>query len=275
MTTPVALIGAGVLVALALWWSERMAWWRIPAPQGRPRVLMYHMIRDPIPGARFNKLRVSPANFERQVEWLQRKGFAFVFASELFDDRALQSRAVCITFDDGYADNLLAADPILARCGARATLYLVEDRSGGWSSKKKAHHADGELADEPKLTDDQVRALLATGRWELGAHTRTHALLPSLSREEAFEEIRSARVAFAREFGAPPATFAYPFGAFTDEHVAIVREAGYLGAVTTAPGVPQRPNRDPFRTPRVKVSGKDGMLAFRLRLRSGKRGLRK
>lgn len=267
------IAGAGALAGAA-WFSDRYAWWRRAEPWDRPRVLMYHMVRAPIAGARFNKLRVAPADFKNQMDWLARNGFNFVFASRLFSPEPLPERTVCITFDDGYADNLTAADPVLAAVGGRATLYLVEDRAGGWSSKKKAHHADDELRDEPKLTDDEVRALLATGRWEIAGHTRTHAHLPSLSAVKARDEIASARSAFAEKFGVRPATFAYPFGVFTDEHAAIVREAGYAGAMTTDPGVPTWPIADPMRVPRVKVSGRDGMFAFRLRMRTGRRGRR-
>jgi peptidoglycan/xylan/chitin deacetylase (PgdA/CDA1 family) len=275
MTTTVGLIALIVAgLAIGLWWSARFAWWRRPLPWRRPRVLMYHMVREHRPGARFNKLRVRPAAFERQVAWMRENGFTFVFASRLFEGDPLPERSVCLTFDDGYADNLTAADLVLERHGACATLYLVEAREGGWSSRKKAHHDDDELESEPKLTDEQVRAMVASGRWELGGHTRTHALLTALSDGEARDEIASARATFQGRFGVTPATFAYPFGIFDEQHAQMAREAGYIGAMTTEAGLPDA-ETDPMTTPRVKISGKDGMLAFRIRMRTGKRGLRK
>jgi peptidoglycan/xylan/chitin deacetylase (PgdA/CDA1 family) len=231
---------------------------------------MYHIVREPVRGARFNKLRVRPAMFERQVKLLRDRGFTFVFASELFEGE-LPAKPVCLTFDDGYADNLLAADPVLDRYDAKATLYLVEEREGGWSSRKKAHHADDELASEPKLADEQARSMAASGRWELGGHTRTHANLLTLSDDEARVEIASARSSFPERYGAEARTFAYPFGLFEEKHAAMVREAGYLGAVTTDAGVADLQG-DPMRVARVKVSGKDSLLDFSLRLRGGKRG---
>jgi len=274
-TTVIAAVAALLALALLAWFSSRYAWWRRPLPWDRPRVLMYHMVRDHRPGARFNKLRVPPARFEQQVRWLKDKGFTFVFASQLFSGEQLPERCVCLTFDDGYADNLAAADPVLEAAGAKATLYLVEDLSGGWSSKKKAHHDDDELESEPKLTDEQVKNMLDSGRWELGGHTRTHAHLPSLTGDEARDEIASARATFPERFGAEPHTFAYPFGVFEKKHEDMTRDAGYTGALTTDPGLPENPNRDPMNTPRVKVSGKDNALAFAMRIRGGKRGWKK
>lgn len=266
-------ISAAALLAL-VWFSDRYAWWRPAIPFDRPRVLMYHMVAAHRSGARFNKLRVPPERFERQLRALHEEGWTFVFASDLFRDRPLPERTVCVTFDDGYADNLLAADPILAKFNAKATLYLVGDLANtrGWSSKKKSHHADDELAAEPKLTDAQVRSLLATGRWELGGHTTTHAHLPSIPDDEAHGEIGDARDDFRARFGVEAPTFAYPFGHFEPRHAAMARDAGYRGAFTASPGVAKHPYADPFDVPRIKVSGKDGPLAFRMRLRGGKRG---
>ena len=175
---------------------------------------MYHMIAPHRPGARFNKLRVPPERFAQQISALARRASRFAFASELFTPpKGSDSPTVCITFDDGYADNLLAADPILAAHNARATLYLVADRSGGWSSKKKAHHADDELASEPKLTDDQVRDLLATGR---GNSAGTPSPTPTCPRcPTTRPPARSPSPAtFDERFGVDTPTFAYPFGHF-------------------------------------------------------------
>ncbi len=263
----------GAAAGSAAWFSLRYAWWRPACDWRYPRVLMYHMVREHRPCTRFNKLRVTPAAFSQQVRWLAANGFTFVFASQLFSGESLPERSVCLTFDDGYEDNLTNAAPVLAECGARATLYLVTDRSGGWSSKKKAHHADDELAAEPKLTDDQVREMLASGRWELGGHTETHANLATLSDEDARREISAARDTFLNRFQTQLATFAYPFGIYRPEHASMAAECGFSGAVTTEPGIAAWPYSTPLEVPRIKVSGKDNLLAFKLRMRGGRRGL--
>lgn len=238
-------------------------------------MLMYHMVSPHRKKARFNKLRVLPERFEEQLAWLQENGFQFVFASQLCDGTKLPGKTVCLTFDDGYADNLLIADPIMEKYGAVGTLYLVEDRSGGWSSKKKSHHEDDELASEPKLTDLQVEQMLQSGRWELGGHTVTHANLPNLDGDEAAREITDSRNRLTEQFGQELKTFAYPFGLLGDREVRLAREAGYSAAVTTEPRIYDAAHDDLMMIPRIKVSGTEGMAAFAIRIRTGQRGLLK
>jgi peptidoglycan/xylan/chitin deacetylase (PgdA/CDA1 family) len=269
----VSLLVASAAICATGLFSIQFAWWRPPICWQRARILMYHMVCEHRPRTRFNKLRVPPEHFAEQLRWLSRNGFTFVFASQLFSDEPLPERCVCLTFDDGYEDNLTNADPILAQFNARATLYLVSDRSGGWSSKKKAHHADDELASEPKLTDEQVRAMVASGRWELGGHTRTHANLTALPPDEARNEVLASSVDLQTLYQTRPQTFAYPFGLFSLEHLPMVREAGFVGAVTTEPGIAARPYQEPLLVPRIKVSGNDNLFAFKMRMRGGKRGL--
>ncbi len=267
--TALAALG---LVAFAVV-SFRYAWWRPRVPDEHPRVLMYHMVREAIPGTRFNKLRVPPAKFAQQLAWLKQHGWHFAFLSELGQGE-LPPRTVAITFDDGYRDNLLA-DPILAEHGAKATLFLVEDRHNvDWSVARKAHHDEGELMREEKLTDPEVMQMLASGRWELGAHTVSHAPLPSLDEGRKRAEIVGGREALEGKFSARVQSLAYPFGLFDDRDVALTREAGYSFAVTTEPGISRNLGAEALRLKRVKVSGTEGMLAFALRMRTGRRGVK-
>lgn len=267
-----ALIGLAVLGLALAAVSFRFAWWRTRVPETHPRVLMYHMVREAIPGARFNKLRVPPAMFAKQVAWLKESGWHFAFLSEL-DHDDLPPKTVAITFDDGYRDNLLAAQPILAEHGAKATLFLVMDRHDvDWSVARKAHHDEGELMGEEKLSDPEVMQMLASGLWEIGAHTISHSPLPSLDHSHKRTEIVDGRETLEGKFSVRVRSFAYPFGLFDDRDVALVREAGYDFAVTTEPGISRDLKAEALRLKRVKVSGVEGMLAFRLRMSTGHRG---
>ena len=259
--------------AALLWFSHRYRWWAPTVDYGRPRILMYHMVRDHRPGTRFNGLRVPPAAFERQLAWLKQNGWTFLTLRELMDGGRPPSRSVVLTFDDGYADNLTQALPVMSRYGARGTLFLVAERENNdWSVRKKAHHDSGELAREPKLSDDQVRELVASGLFELGAHTFTHPPLPDLDDHDREHEVIEIKGHLEARYGVPVTSFAYPFGIYDERDVRLAERAGYTAAVTTEGGIDVDFRNRRLELSRVKISGKEGMFAFRTRVRTGKRG---
>lgn len=267
------LLCSGVGILVLLYFSYQFAWWRPTVSYEHPRVLMYHMISHQKPKAKYNKLRVDPSEFERQLSWLKSTGWKFVFVSELANES--NSKRVALSFDDGYRDNLLVADPILKKYEAKATLYLVTDRHDrDWSTSKKEHHTDGELMVEPKLLDEDVIQMLASKRWELGGHTVTHANLLNLDTNQCQTEIRQCRDILEKLFDSKVVSFAYPFGFFEDRHVELVEKVGYSFAVTTEQGISQDLKENRLTLKRVKVSGRDGLASFRLRMRTGKCRLR-
>ncbi len=262
-------------VAGLLWFSLRYAWWRPAVSYRYPRILMYHMIAAPRHGARFNGLRVAPGIFEKQLQWLSQQGWHSFTVSELVTQAGrLPEKSFAITFDDGYADNLLQALPLLKKYRCKATLYLVVDRCGrDWSIQRKAHHDEGELKREAKLSDEQVQEMLDSGCIELGSHSMTHANFSRLDAQAASKEIIDSRKALAGRFGVPVQSFAYPFGLYRPEQVALVAEAGFTSAVTTREGIEDAERWHPLELQRIKISGKDNWLTFLLRMRAGRRGL--
>lgn len=266
---PFIILG-GIGLLFFGWFSFRFAWWRKTVPYTEPRILMYHMVRGPLEGGRFNKMRVSPELFHRQVEWLSKNGWTFCFLSEILGDVASVEKRVVLTFDDGYRDNLLNALPVLEEFNAKATLFPVIHREAGydWSTHKKASHDGGELGREPKLSDAEISVMLQSGLVELGGHTIHHPSLPQLGETEAWGEIHGCKGALETTFAVNAHTFCYPFGHFGEREIELTRTSSFEGAVTTEQGI----GGDRFALPRVKVSGTEGMFAFRLRMRTGKRG---
>ena len=98
---------------------------RIRSPRPRPLILVYHRIaEEPID---FWRLTVSPVNFEDHLEVLRRTRHPLplsMFVSNLLNG-TLRPDAIAVTFDDGYADNLLAGKPRLADADLPATVFLA------------------------------------------------------------------------------------------------------------------------------------------------------
>lgn len=261
------------LLILVVAFSYKYAWWKPAVDWKRPRVLMYHMVREHIEGAKFNKLRVKPAEFEKQVAWMKAENFHFVTMHELQQnwDRHPE-KTVAITFDDGYLDNLENAYPILEKYQAKATIYVVVDRHDrDWSTYKKAHHNSGELAREAKLNDEQVKALANSDLVEIGSHTMTHANLAKLDNVACLAELAQSKQQLENLTAKSVTSFAYPFGIYSQRDVALVKQAGYSNAVTTEEGIDGL-NLDFMQLQRIKISGKDSMFSVKLRLKLGKRG---
>lgn len=261
-----------LLLVLMIAFSVKYAWWKPAVDWKRPRVLMYHMVREHIDGAKFNKLRVQPIEFEKQVAWMKAEGFHFVTMQELQDNWGKHpEKTVAITFDDGYLDNLENAYPILEKYQAKATIYVVVDRHDrDWSTYKKAHHNSGELARESKLNDEQVHFLAQSGIVEIGSHTLTHANLDKLSDAECLVELRDSKAQLEQLTQKSVMSFAYPFGIYSQRDVAIAKQVGYSNAVTTKEGI-DSDSPDFMQLQRIKISGKDSMFAVKLRLKLGKR----
>lgn len=107
------------------------------------------------------------------------------------------------------------------------------------------------------MSPSQVSELVAGGLIRAGAHTATHAWLPTLEHGSALAEIGQSRRDCGRLAGVEPACFAYPFGAYDERTVEWVREAGFALAVTSDGGLAWA-DRDPLALPRIAVGNWSG-----------------
>ena len=110
------------LVALG---AARFLRWR---NRDRLPVLMYHGV-VPHPLAPFCWHQLPLAHFERQMAFVAEhyKVFPLEEAMERLHGGHLMPRSLCITFDDGYRNNLMQALPVLERHDLHATIFLATD----------------------------------------------------------------------------------------------------------------------------------------------------
>src|SRR3954454_4737388 len=97
----------------------------------RPILLMYHRVAD-LAGDPW-LLAVSPKHFAVQLAALkeEREVVPLAWLTAKLKDGKTPRRAVAITFDDGYADVLLNAKPMLEKQGCPATVFLTTGLLGG------------------------------------------------------------------------------------------------------------------------------------------------
>ena len=221
------------------------------------RILGYHRIAD----AR-DSLAVSPGDFRDQMRAVSESGATPIrldAALELLRGGAVHGRYVCVTFDDGYRDNLLAAAPVLSEYGIPATIYLP------------SRIIDGELPfhwyedPPPALSWAEVGELLRGGLIDVQSHTLTHPLLPQVDAARSREEIVDSKRAIEQHVPYALTSFCYPAGLYGPREVEFVREAGYAAAVTTDPGV-NAGQGDLLQLRRTLIYGADDLAAFRAKL---------
>jgi peptidoglycan/xylan/chitin deacetylase (PgdA/CDA1 family) len=91
---------------------------------------MYHRVTDLANDPHL--LAVTPKHFAEQMEILRRYYIPIPLQSlvQALHDRKLPKRAVVVTFDDGYADNLHEAMPLLERYDIPATVFVTAGQVG-------------------------------------------------------------------------------------------------------------------------------------------------
>lgn len=232
-----------------------------------PLMLMYHAVaagaaRPAWPWA------VSMRQFRHQLDFLADAGYATPTMGELAADpqRYAGRRTAVITFDDGYVGNLYACEALADR-GMRATWFIVTGSIG----REPAWPADGRPAGR-LLNASELRAMQEAGM-EIGSHTMSHVRLPTLDDPRLMQELSESRATLADLLGAPPGSFAYPYGAWDARCADAVRQAGYRAACTTRTGWALR-DQDPYQLRRLTVFNTDTPGSFARKLYFGSHDVR-
>ncbi|MEU9999770.1 polysaccharide deacetylase family protein [Streptomyces sp. NPDC050848] len=215
-------------------------------PKPPPWVVMYHSIADPTDDP--YRVTVSPVRFARQLHWLRDRGLRGVSVRELLAARAEGSAKglVGLTFDDGYADFVESALPLLRRHDFTATVYVLPGRIGGENAW------DGNGPRKPLLSEDGILRVAEAGM-EIGSHGLRHVSLPTLDAETLAHETRRSRELLEEITGSTVDGFCYPYGDVDDRAVRAVREAGYRYGCAIDPG----PLTCAHALPRVHIGEQD------------------
>jgi peptidoglycan/xylan/chitin deacetylase (PgdA/CDA1 family)/GT2 family glycosyltransferase len=227
------------------------------------RVLAYHAIAEPVRGPLSEVYCVPASTLRRQLTSLRRAGFQFIDGDELvafLDGRSgLPRKSILLTFDDGYADLLENALPVLRELGVPAMVFAVSGRLGA-TNEWDRHLA----APQRRLLDAPGLRELARRGIEIGAHSRTHPILTNLPEPELTAEVRGSVEDLEREGLPRPRFFSYPYGEADDRVQRIIAASGLAAAFTVEPGVVDAAS-DRLRLPRIEIAKRD--VGWRIRLK--------
>jgi len=170
-------------------------------------------------------------------------------------------RYSAITFDDGLESVVENAVPELVKRELPAAIFVTVGalgRTPDWWPDDTPERQDN------VMSLDQMRSLPAS-LIAIGSHTLTHPMLPSIDKARAWRELKESKAELQRSAGRNIVLFSFPFGAVTEELVALCQDAEYERVFTSNHSVALK-HANEFVSGRVAVEASDWKMEFRLKL---------
>ncbi|MFC1672184.1 polysaccharide deacetylase family protein [Planctomycetota bacterium] len=185
--TGVTALVIEMLIVAALFVGGRALLVRTSPP--KIPIVNYHSVSS-APGwlPHGNDISISPRQFESHLAYLKRRGYTSLFLGEVHDMIAgrepmdSNGRYVALTFDDGYADNWVAAFPLLKKYDMKGTFFVSTDFVGDDGTQRRTLEDvwNGEIPGEEDLdwegylTWDEMREMERSGLAQIEAHSEQH-----------------------------------------------------------------------------------------------------
>jgi peptidoglycan/xylan/chitin deacetylase (PgdA/CDA1 family) len=196
-------------------------------------ILTYHSL-DPSGSV----ISTHPETFRGQMEVLAAGRIPVVPLGEI--QRA--PGGIALTFDDGYANFLDHALPVLLQHGFPATLFVVTGKCGGhndWARRAPRF---------PLMTWSDLEGL-PSQHIRLGGHTVGHLNLARLPEDRAAREMLECRTELEARTGRAVEALAYPYGVSTPALRRLARRHFRLACGASLRFL--SPRNDPFDLPRL------------------------
>ncbi|MBI2145818.1 polysaccharide deacetylase family protein [Candidatus Woesearchaeota archaeon] len=212
----------------------------------------------------------SPEVFGRSIRWLIKNNCIFITTDQLvailLHKAALPPRAVWITFDDGWKDNMKNVLPTLQKYKIPVTFFIStapveegffwfsvvrkynqqlpppfkEDVKKLWfieeTKRKKIvaellRNINGGIEREAMTVED-IKSISILPQVTIGAHTVNHAITTNCTLPELMYEIKESQQKLMEWTGKKVKFFAYPNGNVGDKEKAILQQNGFTLATT-------------------------------------------
>jgi peptidoglycan/xylan/chitin deacetylase (PgdA/CDA1 family) len=169
-------------------------------------ILTFHAIDE-----RNSVLSYPPAQFENLLKTLCVHGWHCMALSEVVASirqaTPLPARSFALTFDDGYRSVYTHALPVLRSLKLPATLFAISGLPDH-SSERLPTLNNREMLNWSELKELEQASVT------IGAHTQTHAELPTLSDSEIERELHGSKKILEDKLGVAVNSFAYPKGLY-------------------------------------------------------------
>ncbi len=219
-------------------------------------ILMYHHVGD-IPanadGTRAD-LTVPAASFAQQVAWLARNGYAAVSLNDLHllsqGRFNMPKKPVIFTFDDGYEDVFLNAEPILKKYGYTGSFGIITQNPGTVQG------------DNIYATWSEIASAYLDGN-EIVSHTQNHfdGTDPKFSPNDIYRNLAGSITDINRHLGFNTSILIYPYGHYNATYLAQAKKTGFIMGVTVHEGDIVNLD-DLMQIPRIRVHGSEDLQRF-------------
>mgnify|MGYP000524829517 CR=1 FL=1 len=213
-------------------------------------ILLYHSVST-VAAKLYQPWAISPERFGEHLAYLREMGYQPLTVGQLAQSMKegkahLLRRPVVVTFDDGLADFLSGAVPVLTKYRFPVTLYVTTSYVGSTSLWLKA---EGEQ-NRQMMTWSELRELEGV---EIGGHSHTHPQLDVWPLEKARSEIFLCKEILEEHLARPVQTFAFPHGYYNQKLLNIVRQAGFTSSCIVGHAMAMD-SCSPFALPRIIIT---------------------
>jgi len=207
-------------------------------------IFCFHRV---VPSKTFNRLSINQKRFsvtttyfDSFISLIKELGYEDSSLNEIISDRKENNKRnkFHITFDDGYKDNLIHAEPILRKHNISATFYITTSMLEKGNKSKLPYLS---LADSKKdylSTADLSDFVSRSDKYNFGGHSHTHQVLSQVKHKELKNEIFLPKKILEDAIGKEIYDFAFPFGGeneFNQKVIDVLKDSGYKTSVTSLP----------------------------------------
>lgn len=231
-------------------------------------ILMYHSVSANLRESK--DLTIAASKLEEQFVYLQEKGYKSLHFKDLQNLKKsadLPKKAVIITFDDVYVNQLELAYPLLKQYGLKACFFVPF---------KYVNETDSWNTNNEKIMSVAQLQSLDSEFIELGLHSFSHKKYHEMSIEDIQEDFDLCQEFITENNLEVHNTLAYPYGKFPRKGEKKEQFFSLLQKNKIAYGlrIGNRVNRFPFKNnyeiERLDIKGDMSMVTFKRKLKFGK-----
>ncbi|MBC7390508.1 MAG: polysaccharide deacetylase family protein [Opitutaceae bacterium] len=215
-------------------------------------------------------LTVNVINFEKQIKYLLDDGYTFYSVGEIIRmneaKTILKDKAVTLTFDDAYLNNLTYLIPVLKKYSLKACIFIPVSFIG------KTNIWDG--GSDRIMNLEQL--LECQPYFEYGLHSYSHDNLATISINEFKADLSASQQELNKLKLNYFPVLAFPFGQYYKDKIKLTnaKEAladnGIKLAFRIGNAINSWPLKDPYLVKRIDIKGTDSFWEFKTKLKKGK-----